>query len=69
MKLHIFNDRALPHKFNIDFPIAHLHYCIQLHMYTQVLKEDDIVYVDDGLISLKVTEKTKTTLTTSKFVS
>ena len=38
-------------------------------MYTQVLKEDDIVYVDDGLISLKVTEKTKTALTTSKFVS
>ena len=38
-------------------------------MYTQVLKEDDIVYVDNGLISLKVTEKAKTTLTTSKFVS
>ena len=37
-------------------------------MYTQVLERGDIVYVDDGLISLKVIEKTVTTLTTSKFV-
>ena len=69
MKLHIFNNRAVPHKLNIDFSRAHLHYCLQLHMYTQVLKEDDFVYVGDGLISLKVTEITKTALTTSKFVS
>ena len=41
---------------------------VQLHTYTQVLERSDIVYVDEGLISLKVIEKTATTLTTSKFV-
>ena len=35
----------------------------------QVLDRGDIVYIDDGLISVKVTEKTQNSLVTSKGIN
>ncbi len=37
-------------------------YCIII----QVLDKGDIVYIDDGLISVRVTEKTQDAIVTSK---
>ena len=36
-----------------------------MNFFSQTLNRGDLVYVDDGLISLKVTEKTDNTLITS----
>ena len=36
-----------------------------MNFFSQTLNRGDLVYVDDGLISLKVTEKTDKTLITS----
>ena len=40
-------------------------YSLCTNFFSQTLNRGDLVYVDDGLISLKVTEKTDKTLITS----